>query len=160
MFVRVTEINITTITIKADTKTVVKLSINDDVFTYRFNFRRRPVLVYIYIGNYDSNFTINSRIKFYKAAFSQRGNGFHIPVFKVTSRNQYGKGFHNVRCGIVQFILRVAQFLKPVAMKGFQTLIKACSKAIKTSATVNAVIKYTLKPLIGAVIIAPVYQIV
>ena len=62
------------------------------------------------------------QIEFSKAAFSQRGNGFDFPVFRGTSRYQYGQGLGDVLRGIVQFIPRVAQFLKPVAMKGVQPL--------------------------------------
>ena len=58
------------------------------------------------------------RIKLYIAAFSQKGNGFNFPVFKLTSRYQYGQGLGDVLCGIVRYIPRVTQFLKPVAMKG------------------------------------------
>ena len=93
---------------------------------------------------------MDSRIEFYKAAFSQRGNGFDISVFRGTSRYKYGQGLGDVR-GIVRFILKIAQFLKPVAIKGDQTYLKAGSEAIKTGATVKDVIKSTLKPTVGAV---------
>ena len=75
------------------------------------------------------------------------------------SRYQYGQGLGDVLCGIVRYIPRVTQFLKPVAMKGIQTLLKAGSKAIKEGATVNDVIKYTLKPPVGAVLGATVDQV-
>ena len=58
--------------------------------------------------------------------------------------------------GIVRFIPRVAQFLKPVAMKGVQTFLKAGSKVIKEGATVKDVIKSTLKPTVSAVLGATV----
>ena len=79
-------------------------------------------------------------IEFYKAAFSKRGNGFDFPVFRGTSRYQYGQGVGDVLPGIVRFIPRVAQFFKPVAMKGVQTLIQAGIEAIKENATVKDVI--------------------
>ena len=41
-------------------------------------------------------------------------------------------------------------------MKGIQTLLKACSKAIKEGDTVKDVIKFTLKPTVGAVLGATV----
>ena len=53
----------------------------------------------------------------------------------------------------------MAQFLKPVALKGVQTLLKAGSEAIKKRATVKDVIKSTLKPTIGAVLGATVDQV-
>ena len=87
---------------------------------------------------------MDPRIEFYKAAFSQRGNGFDFPVFRGKSRYKYGQGLGDVLRGIVHFIPRVAQFLKPVAMKGVQTLLKAGSEAIKEGATVKEVIKSTL----------------
>ena len=102
---------------------------------------------------------MDPRIEFYKAAFSQRGNGFDIPVFRGTSRYQYGQGLDNVLRGIVRFIPRVAQFFKPVAMKGVQTLLKAGSEAIKEGATVKDVIKFTLKPTVGEVLGATVDQV-
>ena len=85
------------------------------------------------------------RIEFYKSAFSQRGNNFDLPVLWGSSRYQNGQGVGDVLRGIVRFISRVAQFFKPVAMKGVQTLLKAGSKAIKEGATVKDVIKSTLK---------------
>ena len=54
---------------------------------------------------------MDPRIEFFKAAFSQRGNGFDIPVFKGTSRFHYGQGLGDVLRNIVRFIPRVAQFL-------------------------------------------------
>ena len=74
---------------------------------------------------------MDPRIEFYKAAFSQRGNGFDYPVFRGTSRYQYSQGLGDLLRGIVRFIPRVAKFFKPVALKGVQTLLKAGSKAIK-----------------------------
>ena len=44
---------------------------------------------------------MDQRIEFYKAAFSQRGNGFDIPVFRGTSRYQYGQGLGAMLRGIV-----------------------------------------------------------
>ena len=61
---------------------------------------------------------MDPRIEFYKTAISQRGNGFDFPVFRGTSRYQYGQGLGDVLRDIVRFIPRVAQFLKPVAIKG------------------------------------------
>ena len=71
------------------------------------------------------------RIEFYKAAFFQKGNGFDFPVFKRKSRYQYGQGLGDVLRGIMRYIPRVTQFLKPVAIKGIQTLFNAGSEAIK-----------------------------
>ena len=102
---------------------------------------------------------MDSRIEFYKAAFSEKGNGFDFPVFNGTSRYQYGQGLGDVLRGIVRYIPRVKQFLKPVAMKGIQTFLKAGSKAIKEGATVEDVIKSTLKPTVGAVLGATVDQV-
>ena len=102
---------------------------------------------------------MDPRIEFYKAAFSLRGNGFDFPVIRGTSRYQYGQGLGDMLRGILQFIPRVAQFLKPVAMKGVQTLLKACSEAIKEGATVKDVIKSTLKLTVGAVLGATVDQV-
>lgn len=102
---------------------------------------------------------MDPRIEFYKAAFSQKGNGFDFPVFRGTSRYQYGQGLGDVLRGIVRYIPRVTQFFKPVAMKGIQTLLKAGSEAIKEGATVKDVIKSTLKPTVGAVLGATVDQV-
>ena len=102
---------------------------------------------------------MDPRIEFYKAAFSQRGNGYDIPVFRGTSRYQYGQGLGNILHVIVWFIPKIAQFLKPVAIKGAQTLLKAGSEAIKEGATVQDVIKSTLKPTVGAVLGATVDQV-
>ena len=59
----------------------------------------------------------------------------------------------------MRYIPRVTQFLKPVAKKGIQTLLKAGSEAIKEGATVKDVIKSTLKPMVGAVLGATVDQV-
>ena len=99
------------------------------------------------------------RIKFYNAVVSQREKEFDFPVLRGTSRYQYGNGLENVLRGIVRFIPRVAQFFKPLAMKGVQTLLKAGSEAIKENATVKDVINSTLKPTVGAVLAATVYQV-
>ena len=53
----------------------------------------------------------------------------------------------------------VARFLKPVAIKGAQTLLKSGSKAIKEGATFKDVIKSTLTPTVGAVLNATVDQV-
>ena len=102
---------------------------------------------------------MDPRIEFYKAAFSQRGNCYDFPVFRRPSRYQHGQGLGDVLRGIVHFIPRVVQFLKPVAMKGVQTLVKAGSEAIKEGVTVKDVIKSTLKPTVGAVLGATVDQV-
>ena len=44
-------------------------------------------------------------------------------------------------------------------MKGIRTLLKAGSEAIKEGATVKDVIKFTLKPTVGAVLGATVDQV-
>ena len=64
-----------------------------------------------------------------------------------------------MRRGIVRFIQNVAQFFKPVAMKGVQSFSIAGSEAIKEDATVKDVIKSTLKPAVSAVLGATVYQV-
>ena len=51
--------------------------------------------------------------------------------------------------GILKFIPKVARFLKPVVIKGDQTLLKAGSEAIKEGAKVKDVVKSTLKPTVG-----------
>ena len=70
---------------------------------------------------------MDPRIEFYTEAFFQRSNNFDITVFRVTSRYQYGQGLGDVLRGIVQFISKVAQCFKSVAMKGVQTFLKAGS---------------------------------
>ena len=95
---------------------------------------------------------MDPRIEFYKAAFSQQGRGFEIPVFKGTSRYQYGAGFGDVLRGMWRFF-------KPVAIKATQTLLRAGSEAIKESATVKDVIKSTVQPTVGAVLGATVDQV-
>ena len=99
------------------------------------------------------------RIEFYKAVFSQRGNGFDIPVFRGISRYQYSQGVSDVLCGVERFIPIVAQFVKLVSMKGVLSFLKAGSEAIKEGATVKDEIKSTLKPTVGAVIGAMVDQV-
>ena len=94
---------------------------------------------------------MDSRIEFYKALFFYKGNSFDFPVFRGTSRYQYGQVLGNVLGGIMRYIPRLMQFLEPVAMKGIQTLLKAGSEALKEGATVKDVIKSTFKSTIGAV---------
>ena len=95
---------------------------------------------------------MDPRIEFYKAAFSQHGRGFEIPVFRVTSRYQYGAGFGDVLRGMWRFF-------KAVAIKAAQTLLRAGSEAIKEGATVKDVIKSTVPPTVGAVLGATVDQV-
>ena len=102
---------------------------------------------------------MDPQIEFYKAACSQRVNGFGFPLFRVTFRYQYGQGLGDVLHGIVHFISWVAEFLKPVKMKNVQTLFKAGSEAIKEGATVKDVIKSTLKTTVGAACGATVDQV-
>ena len=102
---------------------------------------------------------MDTRIEFYKAAFSPKGNGFDFPVFRKTSRYQYSQGLGDVLRGIVRYLIRVTQFLKLVAMKGIKTLLKAGSEAIKEGATVNDVIQSTLEPTVGEVLGATVDQV-
>ena len=92
------------------------------------------------------------QIEFYKAVFFQRGAGFDIPVFKGTSKYQYGAKFGDVCRGMWLFF-------KPVAIKTAQTLLKACSEAIKDGATVKDVIKSTVQPTVGAMVGATVDRI-
>ena len=80
-------------------------------------------------------------------------------MFRGTSRYQYCQGLGDILRGIVSFIPKIAQFLKPVPINGAQTLFKAGSEAIKENATVKAVIKSTLKPTVGAVLGATVDQV-
>ena len=102
---------------------------------------------------------MDPRIEFYKAVFFQRGNGFDIPVFRGVSRYQYGQGVNDVLRGILQFFPKVARFLKPVVIKGAQTLLKSGSEAIKEDATFKDVIKSALTPTVGAVVGATVDQV-
>ena len=74
---------------------------------------------------------MDPRTEFYQQAFSHRGNGFNIPLFRGVSRYQYGQGLGDVLRGILQFFPMVARFLKQVAIKGAQTLLKSGSEAIK-----------------------------
>ena len=89
----------------------------------------------------------------------QWGNGYDIPVYRGVSRYQYGKGLGDVLRGILPFIPKIAQFLKPVVIKGAQNFLKAGSEAIKEGTTVKDVIKFTLKPTVGAVLGATVDQV-
>ena len=99
---------------------------------------------------------MDPRIEFYKAAFSQQGNCFDIPVFNGTSRYQHGQGLCDVLRGIVRVIPKMAQFIKPVAIIGAQTFLNAGSEAFKECAIVKDVIKSTLKATVGAVLCATV----
>ena len=102
---------------------------------------------------------MNPQIEFYKAAFSQRGARFKIFVFRGTSRYKYCQGLGDVLREIVRLIPRVAQFFKPVAIKGVRTFLKAGRKAIKQGVTVKVVIKSTLKLTVNADLGATVDQI-
>ena len=95
---------------------------------------------------------MDPRIEFYNTAFSQRGAGFEIPVFRGTSRYQQGAGFGDVLRGMWRFF-------KPVAIKPAQTLLRAGSEAIKEGATVKEVIKSTVQPTVGSVLGATVDQV-
>ena len=102
---------------------------------------------------------MDTRIEFYKGAFSQRGYGFDILVFRGVSTYQYVQGVGDVLRGILQFFPIMARFLKPVAIVGAQTLLKSGSEAIKEGAKFIDVIKFTLTPTVGAVLGATVDQV-
>ena len=102
---------------------------------------------------------MDSRIEFYKAAFSQKGYGIDFSVFTGTSRYQYGQGLGDFHRGKVRNIPRVRQVLKPEAIKGIQTLLNAGCEAIKDGATVKYVINSTLNLTSCAVLGATVDQI-
>ena len=80
-------------------------------------------------------------------------------MFRGTSKYQYGEGVGDVLCSIWQFIPLVERFLKPVAIKGAQTLLKSGSEAINEDATVKDVIMSALKPTVGAVLSSTVDQV-
>ena len=83
---------------------------------------------------------MDPHIELYKAALSQRGIGLDNPVFRDISRYQYGQGVGDVLFCILTFITTMALFLKPVAIKCAQTLLKFGSEAIKETATIINVI--------------------
>ena len=91
--------------------------------------------------------------------FYRNSNVFNFPVFRKTSRYKYGQGFGDVLRGIVQFILEMAHFFKPVATKGVQSLLKADSEAIKEGATIKDVNMFTLTFTVAAVLGATVDQV-
>ena len=80
-------------------------------------------------------------------------------MLRITCKYQYGQGVGDVLRGILQFFPKVARFLKPVVIKGAQTLLKSGSEAIKEGATFKDVIKSTLTPTVGAVLGATVDQV-
>ena len=99
---------------------------------------------------------MDSRVEHYKHAFchhaNQWGGAADIPVFAGAQRYQYGQGIGDVLRGIWRFF-------RPVALKGAQTLLKTTSEAIKEGATVNDVLKSTLKPTMGVVLGATAEQL-
>ena len=80
-------------------------------------------------------------------------------MFRGVSRYQYNQNVGDDLRGILQFFPKVARFLKPVVIKGAETLLKSGSEAIKEGATFKDVIKSTLTPTVGAVLGATVDQI-
>ena len=166
MYVSVREKNIKTITLKIFTET-------GEEFLYskrcdRLSPQLLPPIIFgldlykeprLQLWSFVNFKTIDLRIEFDKASCLERGNGFDIPVFRVTSRYQYGQNLGDVCRGIVRFISKMAQFLTPVAIKGAQTLLKADSKAIKEGSTIKDVIKSTLKPTVVTVLGATVDQV-
>ena len=102
---------------------------------------------------------MDPRIEFYKAAFSQKGNGLDCPVFRGTSSYQYGQCLGYILRGIMRYNLWVSLFLKLVAMKDIYIVCIAGFESIKESATVKDVINSTLKPTVGAVLGATVDQV-
>ena len=95
---------------------------------------------------------MDPRIEFYKAAFSQQGRMFVIPVFKGTPKYQYGARFGDVLRGMWRLF-------KAVTSKAAQTLLRAGSEAIKEGTTVKDVIKSTVQPTVGAVLEATVDKV-
>ena len=56
------------------------------------------------------------RMKYYKAAYSQRGDFFDIRVFWGTSRYQNGQGLGDVLSGTMRFVPKITQLFKPITM--------------------------------------------
>ena len=102
---------------------------------------------------------MDQRIEFYKAAFSKNGIGFDFPVFRETSRYQKGYGVGNILRARLRNIPNFTQFQKPLAMNRIQILLKAGSKVTKEGATIKDVIKFTHKPMVGAVLGATVDEV-
>ena len=73
---------------------------------------------------------MDPRIELYKAAVSQPGAGFDIPVFTGISRYQYGHVLGDVLRGLWPAFQPVMRLLKQVVIKGPQTLLKTGSEAI------------------------------
>ena len=105
---------------------------------------------------------MDSRIKFYKAAYSGKGKVFDIVsiLFSVQENIQVPRWPRFRRCSSRHSAIQLKgdAIFKPVAMKGIKTIIKAGSKAIKEGSTVNDVITSSLKPTVGAVLGATVDQ--
>ena len=94
-------------------------------------FGKQSKVKKIVSDQYPRQFTIWSiSINIIEGNFSQRGRGYDIPVFRGTSRYQFGAILNDMLCGMWRFF-------KPVAIMAAQTLLMAGSKAIKKSATVK-----------------------
>ena len=123
---------------KVLTKTGDEFPIQDRLVTCCLNFRRRPFLVKTYKRNHNFKFDHFEILKlwihelnFIRQPFLNEAMVSDITVFRGVSRYQYGQGVGDVLRGKLQFVPMVARFLKPVAIKGAQTLLKSGSEAIK-----------------------------
>ena len=99
---------------------------------------------------------MDSRVHIAKAALShQTGAGFDFSVYQ--GRFQFGQRFYfpiyqghaKSGHGIGDVFRGIWRFVRPVAMKGAQALLKAGGEALKDGATVKEVLTNTLKPAVG-----------
>jgi hypothetical protein len=89
---------------------------------------------------------MDSRAEFYKSVFDhQVGNGYDFPVYQ--GRMKYGLGYNvfqgrrHYGAGLGDVLKGIWRFLRPVAMSGAKTLLKARSEALRDGATVKDIFR-------------------
>ena len=98
---------------------------------------------------------MDPRVELYKAAFSQRGGagGEYIPKFYGTYRYQQHGG------GLGDMFRSIWRWVKPVAQKGFEALLRSGGESMSQGSTWKEALKSSLKPTLGAVLTATADQV-
>lgn len=96
---------------------------------------------------------MDSRVLLLKNSFGHRGGFVDLPVFRGSSRYQYGEGLGDVLRGFWRMF-------RPVLVRGAQTALKAGGEALTNTSSLKDVLRSTIKPTVGSLLGATAEQLV
>jgi hypothetical protein len=95
---------------------------------------------------------MDSRVLLLKNSFGHRGGFVDLPVFRGSSRYQYGEGLGDVLRGFWRMF-------RPVLVRGAQTALKAGGEALTNTSSLKDVLRSTIKPTVGSLLGATAEQL-